>query len=67
MSEFDKSWFKAIAARAGHTFAQSLLASIGASALIEQVDWKVVLSMALMAAFLSFLKSVVYGVPEVTY
>ena len=58
------SWIKAAGIRAIKTFAQTMIATIGTTAIIEAVDWKVVLSASLLAALLSVLTSVA-GLPEV--
>lgn len=59
-----KSWLKAAGIRAVKTFAQTMIATIGTSAIIEAVDWKLVISASLLAAFLSILTSIA-GLPEV--
>ncbi|MBQ1292688.1 MAG: hypothetical protein IIY21_01505 [Clostridiales bacterium] len=59
-----KSWLRAAGIRAVKTFAQTMIATIGTSAIIEAVDWKLVISASLLAAFLSILTSVA-GLPEV--
>ena len=46
------------------TICQTLIAMIGTSTLIEQVDWKVVASSAILAGVLSILTSLA-GLPEV--
>ena len=58
-----KFW-KAALIRALHTLAQTALATIGTTALIEQVDWKVVFSASALAAICSILKSLIAGLPE---
>ena len=58
------SWIRAAGIRAIKTFAQTMLATIGTTAVIEAVDWKVVLSASLLAALLSVLTSIA-GLPEV--
>ena len=58
------SWIKAAGIRAVKTFAQTMIATIGTTAVLEAVDWKVVLSASLLAALLSILTSVA-GLPEV--
>lgn len=58
------SWIKAAGIRALKTFAQTMIATIGTTAVLEAVDWKVVLSASLLAALLSILTSVA-GLPEV--
>lgn len=57
-------WLKAAAIRAVKTFAQTMIATIGTTAVIEQVDWRVVVSASLLAALLSILTSIA-GLPEV--
>ena len=56
-------WLKAAGMRALKTFAQAAVASIGASALITEVNWGVVFSTAGLAAIVSLLMSVA-GLPE---
>ena len=58
-----KFW-KAALIRALHTLAQTALATIGTTALIEQVDWRVVFSASALAAICSILKSIIAGLPE---
>lgn len=58
------SWIRAAGIRAVKTFAQTMIATIGTTAVLEAVDWKVVLSASLLAALLSILTSVA-GLPEV--
>lgn len=57
-------WAKAAAIRAIKTLAQTAIATIGTTAVIEAVDWKVVVSASLLAALLSILTSIA-GLPEV--
>jgi len=57
-------WFKAAGIRAVKTFAQTMIATIGTSALFENVNWHVVVSASLLAALLSILTSIA-GLPEV--
>jgi hypothetical protein len=59
-----KSWLKAASIRAIKTFAQTMIATIGTTAVIEAVDWKLVISASLLAGFLSILTSIA-GLPEV--
>lgn len=59
-----KQWLKAAAIRAVRTIAQTAIATIGTSAMICTVNWKVVLSSALMSGILSILTSVA-GLPEI--
>ena len=60
-----KTWLKAAAVRAIKTIAQSAVAMIGTAAVISEVDWKMVVSAAMLAGVLSILTSVA-GLPEVT-
>lgn len=57
-------WAKAAGIRAVKTFAQTAIAMIPAGITIAQVDWKVVLGSAALAALVSLLTSVA-GIPEV--
>ena len=57
-------WLKAAAVRAVKTVAQTAVATIGTSAVLSAVDWKVVISASLLAGILSLLTSVA-GLPEV--
>lgn len=59
-----KKWWKAAAVRAVKTFAQAAVGTIGASVVISDVNWMVVLSASVLAAILSLLTSVA-GLPEV--
>lgn len=64
MKENFVKWIKAAGVRAIKTIAQTAIASIGTSALISTVDWRVVISASLLAGLLSVLTSVA-GLPEV--
>ena len=59
-----KSWLKAAGIRAIKTVAQTAVATIGTSALLSQVDWRMVISASILAGVLSLLTSVA-GLPEV--
>lgn len=59
------AWAKAAAIRALKTVAQTAAATIGTSAILSDVDWRVCLSAAVLAGILSLLMSVA-GLPEVT-
>lgn len=58
-----KSWLKAAGIRAVKTVAQTAVATIGASAVLSEVDWLVVASASALAGVLSLLTSVA-GLPE---
>ena len=57
-------WIKAASVRAVKTMAQTAIGVIGAATLIESVDWKVVVSGAIISGIVSILTSVA-GIPEV--
>ncbi|MDE5742706.1 MAG: holin [Oscillospiraceae bacterium] len=57
-------WFKAAGIRAVKTVAQTAVAMVGTSAVLSQVDWKIVVSASILAGILSLLTSVA-GLPEV--
>lgn len=59
----DKQWWKAAGTRAIKTVAQAAVATIGASTLITDVNWAMVVSASLMAGVLSILTSIA-GLPE---
>lgn len=63
MKEKTLNWFKAAGIRALKTAAQTAVATIGVSAVMQEVDWAVVGSTALLAAILSLLTSL-GGLPE---
>ena len=58
-----KLWLKAAGIRAVKTVAQTAVATIGASAVLSEVDWLVVASASALAGVLSLLTSVA-GLPE---
>lgn len=63
-----KDWKKFIIAaliRALRTLAQTAVATIGTTALIQDVNWPVVASASILAAILSILTSLATGLPEV--
>ena len=60
---FTKQWFKAAGIRALKTVCQTAIATIGTSAIISSVDWKIVISASLLAGLLSILNSFA-GLPE---
>ena len=64
MSEKVKIWIKCAGIRAIKTVAQTAVGSIGASAVFSEVNWKIVVSSALLAGVVSLLTSI-GGLPEV--
>ena len=65
MSEKARKWIHAAAVRAVRTVAQTAVATIGAAAVLSEVNWAVVASAAALAGVLSRLTSVA-GLPEVS-
>lgn len=61
---FSKEFWKAALTRAIRTIAQTAIATIGTTALIEEVNWIAVLSASALAGVLSVLTSIVTGLPE---
>ena len=59
-----KKWIKAATVRAVKTVAQTAVATIGTSAVISAVDWKIVISASVLSGVLSILTSIA-GLPEV--
>lgn len=64
MTNYFKKWIRAAAIRAVKTVAQTAIATIGTTALLSEVNWKVVISASVLAGVLSLLTSVA-GLPEV--
>lgn len=60
-----KKFFLAAGIRALRTLAQTAIATIGTTALIEDINWAVVASASAVSAILSILTSIVTGLPEV--
>ena len=60
----NKKWLKAAAVRAVKTVAQTAAATIGTAAVLDEVNWIMVGSAAVLAGILSLLTSVA-GLPEV--
>lgn len=60
-----RTWIYSAAIRALKTICQSAIATIGTSAVLSEVDWKVVLSASVLAGIISVLTSLA-GLPEVT-
>lgn len=61
---FTMEWLKAAGIRAVKTLAQTAVATIGTTAVLNEVDWLMVASASGLAAVLSLLTSVA-GLPEV--
>jgi hypothetical protein len=59
-----KKWLRAATVRAIKTAAQTAVATIGTTAVIYDVDWRLVGGTAALAALLSYLTSLA-GLPEV--
>ncbi len=57
-------WLKCAGIRAIKTMAQAAIGVIGASVVMSQVDWKMVLSASVLAGIVSLLTSIA-GIPEV--
>ena len=60
----DKKWIKAAGIRALKTMAQSAVATMSTSAMIEDINWRMVLSVSILAGVLSICTSFA-GLPEV--
>lgn len=59
-------FWKAALIRAAHTFFQAFIAAIPSSAaVLSDVNWKLVISAATLAAVISLAKSIIIGLPEV--
>ena len=59
-----QKWIKASIVRAVKTVAQTAVGIIGASTMISEVSWQVVLSASVLAGIVSILTSIA-GIPEV--
>ena len=59
-----RKWWKAAAIRAIKTIAQTAAATISCSAIMSEVDWRYVVSAAMLAGIYSMLTSLA-GLPEV--
>ena len=47
-----------------YTVAETAIGVIGTSAILSEVDWKMVLSASALAGIVSILKSIAVGMPE---
>ena len=65
MKEKLKKLIKCSVIRASYTIAETALGIIGSATLINDVDWKFVLSASLLSGIVSLLKSIIVGLPEV--
>ncbi len=63
MKEKFLKWFKAAGVRAIKTVAETAVATIGTSAVLSAVNWKLVISASLLSGLLSLLISI-KGLPE---
>ena len=59
-----KAFWKAALIRAARTLCQTAIATIGTTAVLEEVNWIAVASASVLAAILSLLNSVATGLPE---
>lgn len=64
MKFLTSNWIKAAGVRAIKTISQTAVAVMSTSTLIESVDWKMVVSSAVLAGLLSVLTSI-GGLPEI--
>lgn len=60
----NKRWWAAAGIRAIKTMAQTAVATIGASTMITEINWAVVVSATVVSGLLSMLTSIA-GLPEV--
>lgn len=58
------TWFKAAGVRAVKTIAQTAVATIGTTAVLSAIDWKLVVSASIVAGIISMLTSIA-GLPEI--
>lgn len=58
-----RTWIRAAAIRAVRTVAQTAVAMVGTTAIISEVNWRAVISAAVLAGVLSVLTSLT-GLPE---
>lgn len=64
MTLFTNNWMKAAGVRALKTVAQTAVATVGTATVIENVDWKLIVSTSVLAGVLSILTSI-GGLPEI--
>ena len=55
-------WLKAALVRAARTIAQTAIATIGSSAVLSEVNWKLVLSASVLAGVISVLMSITQNI-----
>ena len=60
------TFWKAALIRAVRTICQTAIATIGTTAVLEEVNWILVLSSSALAGLLSLLNSIATGLPEVS-
>lgn len=65
MAKITKDFLIKAGIRALRTMAQTAIATIGTTALLENVNWAVVASASILAGILSILTSIATGLPEV--
>ena len=63
--EYWKNWAKAAGVRAVKTVAQTFVATIGTTAVLQDVNWVMVLSASVLSGVISLATSVA-GLPEVS-
>ena len=66
MKTFNKEWWIAAGKRALHTMAQAAGSFITVGMCISDVNWKLLVSVSLVAGVYSILKSLTVGMPEAT-
>ena len=59
-----RTFWKAALIRALRTLCQTAIATIGTTAVLEEVNWLLVLSSSVLAGLLSILNSIATGLPE---
>lgn len=65
MTDKQKEWLAATGKRALHTMAQTAGGFITVGMCISDVNWKLMISVSLVAGVASIFKSIAVGVPEV--